>query len=851
MSTYSLGSGTPTVTKDDGVTLASMPSVGGIVFYDAQGNKLGDTFDFAANASAVTDLVGYGAPSSRYGMDLGMSNSNQASLTGSFTVNVAVPAGTAKIALLSGGTPTVPADGSATGFAVTINGTAATPAATPIPANGPGTASYWTLPTSEGASVALTAPSGVTFDGTTVVPLHFNYVNDAQVGVQVGIAGSQIDADIDAADVVLVQVGTKSSDAGEENDPSTVALPRDQGELAAAACTRAHSENKKCVVYVQAISLAAMNPFHGTGTSADADAIIWTSYNGEWQGGVVPEILYGDVNPSGKLPFTYYHSNDGETLDGSLAETTDYQLTPGGTSPDGAAEQGRTYQYYTGAVDWPFGYGLSYSTFTYSNLKLDKTKVSPNDTINATVDVTNTSNVAGQAVAELYVSSPRAADPLRPNSQLKGYQKVEIPAGQTVTVTIPVDVSDLWFWDTDTSIPSQGRETFDQGQWKLFVGPDSRITDDQTTSFQLEGTLDPSLDEVTADPDGTVLNTKTPGNVIHMNLTATDKDQSFIDLTSPDVQVTYASSDDAVATVDSQGDVKAGTKAGAATITATVIADGQAKTASIPVITYDGAYMTKFQGTKTVLFANQLSFPDKTISLADAEAGVNLAATLVNPDLSMDTTYTIAPMDVNSADATVNSTSGLFKATKAGQVRVTAVAQNGTDTYSAAATITVSDVNTAMLQSVVDTWSGFQAANYTDESAQALTAALASGKALLANVGTATQADVDAAVVAINVAAEALVPLTGSGLAAMTGCQPTITGTVKTGKTVKINGHKAKWTKGVKLSFYWTVAGQKVASTQSLKLKAAWQGKKLQGFVTGTKAGFETTTRHTVKVTIK
>ncbi|MDR0945545.1 MAG: glycoside hydrolase family 3 C-terminal domain-containing protein, partial [Bifidobacteriaceae bacterium] len=222
MSTYSLGSGTPTVTKDDGVVLASVPSVGGLVFYDAQGNKIGDTFQFSANASAITDLVGYAAPSIRYSRDLGMVDSSQTSLTASFTANVAVPAGTAKIALLSGGTPTAPADGSATGFSVTINGAAAT--SDLIPADGPGTLNYWTLPTSEGASVALTAPTGVTFDGTTVVPLHFNYVNSAVVGVQVGVAGSQIDADIDAADVVLVQVGTKSSDAGEENDPSTVAL---------------------------------------------------------------------------------------------------------------------------------------------------------------------------------------------------------------------------------------------------------------------------------------------------------------------------------------------------------------------------------------------------------------------------------------------------------------------------------------------------------------------------------------------------------------------------------------------------------------------------------------------------
>ena len=239
----------------------------------------------------------------------------------------------------------------------------------------------------------------------------------------------------------------------------------------------------------------------------------------------------GQANPSGKLTFTWYADQS------QLAHINDYHLAP----TDGSC--GRTYEYSTGDIAYPFGYGLSYSTFNYSNNRIvGHAGVSGDETITFAVDVTNTSSVAGQEVVELYVTAPGADGANRPLRQLKGFDKVSIGAGETRTVEIPVKVADLWFWNDQTHA-----KTWDRGAWTYSIGTSSEPG--LTGHFAVTGPPTVGLNVVRVIPDGVALNTAAPMDTIHANLSASRTDDSFYDLST--VDVAYTSSDPAVASVTS------------------------------------------------------------------------------------------------------------------------------------------------------------------------------------------------------------------------------------------------------------------------------------------------------------
>ena len=120
--------------------------------------------------------------------------------------------------------------------------------------------------------------------------------------------------------------------------------------------------------------------------------MLYATYAGESQGTAIADVLFGCYNPSGRTTQTWYFS------DGDLPHISEYGLRPFDTS----TEMGRTYLYYLGKVRFPFGYGLSYTKFTYSDLRLNKTSFDANDTLTASIDVTNSGNCAGTDVLELY-----------------------------------------------------------------------------------------------------------------------------------------------------------------------------------------------------------------------------------------------------------------------------------------------------------------------------------------------------------------------------------------------------------------------------------------------------------------
>ncbi|PZR55329.1 hypothetical protein DNL40_02860 [Xylanimonas oleitrophica] len=512
---------------------------------------------------------------------------------------------------------------------------------------------------------ATGAPESSAYSGPTgPQTLWFVYENDSFVPE---LTAEQEQAVRDA-DAVVAYVGTiagnsstnplipgNPSDSSEDEDRPDIELPRGQADL-----VRTVAElNPRTVAWIQAVSTVDIEPFKD-----EAAAIVWSTYNGMYQGDTVGRILFGAANPSGRLPFTQYADVE------QLADPRDYTMTP----TDG--RNGRTYQYFTGEVTYPFGHGLSYSRFEYSDLRVERNRVAVDGTLRASVDVRNTSAVDGAEVVQLYVTSPKAGSAERPDAQLKAFEKVTVPAGETRRVELSVEAKDLWFWDTRA-----GRKTWDNGRWGLWVGPSSDRSEGLESAFTLSGRLKPSLNVVAAVPDGVVLNTATPKNVIHANLSATRSDDSFYDLHK--VKVEYRSSDPRVAKVSGDGEVSP-VRAGVAQITATVSADGGRKSTTFPVVVRSGALT---DGDVT-LHERLVSFGDQEVRRRDAQRGVTLHASVTPPAPGATYTYRVALNEDNTAGATVTP-DGHLRAERPGVVRVTVVADVGGQKYSRTATVTV------------------------------------------------------------------------------------------------------------------------------------------------------------------
>jgi beta-glucosidase len=178
-----------------------------------------------------------------------------------------------------------------------------------------------------------------------------------------------------------------------------------------------------------------------------ANAILEAWYPGETGGKAISDTLMGKSNPSGRLPVTFYASVD------DLPAFTDYSM------------KNRTYRYYTGEVLYRFGYGLSYTTFSYSRLRLSRSNVQAGDTLTAEVDVHNSGSVAGDEVAELYLIPPQDGNGgLSPHVQLEGFQRIHLLPGQTRTVTFQLGPRQL------SEVDADGIRSVQPGRYKLSVG---------------------------------------------------------------------------------------------------------------------------------------------------------------------------------------------------------------------------------------------------------------------------------------------------------------------------------------------------------------------------------------------
>jgi beta-glucosidase len=313
------------------------------------------------------------------------------------------------------------------------------------------------------ATAAKTGGGG----SSAVVPL---YTVTPQAGVQ-SVAGASVKvsaldgsnltaakAAAVAADVVLVMVG----DSRAEGSDSDIALSGTQDALVAAMA----AANPKTIVVIKSGS-AVLMPW-----ASQVPAILEAWYPGEEDGDAVADVVFGAVNPSGKLPMTFPAA-----LADLPANTPSQYPSKTGTAlvqanySEGLLMGYRSYDARNVAPLFPFGFGLSYTTFTYANLK-----VTPDPSGSATVefDVTNSGGRAGAEVAQVYVAMPAAAT--EPPHLLKGFQKLSLSAGQTGHAAIALDARAFQHWDVTTSA-----WTTTPGSYGILVGSSSRDIRIQST----------------------------------------------------------------------------------------------------------------------------------------------------------------------------------------------------------------------------------------------------------------------------------------------------------------------------------------------------------------------------------
>jgi beta-glucosidase len=209
------------------------------------------------------------------------------------------------------------------------------------------------------------------------------------------------------------------------------------------------------------LALVNGSPLGITWADSNVAAIIETWYGGQETGAALTDVLFGDYNPAGRLPVTFYKSID------SLPPFEDYDM-----------EKGRTYRYIAQKPLYPFGYGLSYTTFAYSNLQISPFSPTTADTISVSVDVKNTGTRAGDEVVQLYVSDS-AASVAVPARELRGFSRVNLAAGETKKLKFMLLPCDL------SLIDASGNRVIEPGVFSISVGggqPGARAAESYVSS---------------------------------------------------------------------------------------------------------------------------------------------------------------------------------------------------------------------------------------------------------------------------------------------------------------------------------------------------------------------------------
>lgn len=299
-------------------------------------------------------------------------------------------------------------------------------------------------------SYALQVEAGKKYD----IELQFEYLqSDAQLNFDMGFKKKvDIAKSVNAvrnADVVVFVGGISPSLEGEEmgvdlpgfkkGDRTSIELPEVQRNLLAAL----HRAGKKVILVNCSGSPVGLVPETET-----CKAILQAWYPGQQGGRAVADVLFGDYNPAGRLPVTFYRNIE------QLPDFEDYNMT------------GRTYRFMKERPLFPFGYGLSYTTFTYGTATFNKQTVDSEDNLSVVVPVSNTGSRDGEEVVQVYLS--KVGDEAGPVKTLRAFKRVSVPAGKTVNVHISLSKKDLEWWDEGTHSIQ-----FCPGEYHVWIGGSS------------------------------------------------------------------------------------------------------------------------------------------------------------------------------------------------------------------------------------------------------------------------------------------------------------------------------------------------------------------------------------------
>ena len=244
------------------------------------------------------------------------------------------------------------------------------------------------------------------------------------------------------ADVAIVVLGTNQQIASEHQDRDDLAVPPAQQAL----LEKIRAVNPNTVLVLMSGIPLAVN-----WAEENVPAIVEAWFPGQAGGQAIADVIFGDVNPAGRLPVTFYRGVE------DLPALDDYDI-----------EKGRTYWYYEGDVLYPFGYGLSYTSFNYANLQAGKSvNFGKKDSYRLSFDLTNSGARDGDEVVQVYIRDVKSPLP-QPRRKLREFRRVSLKAGKKSTVSFDLNQEDFSFWNTE-----KGAWDVEKGEFEIMIGSSS------------------------------------------------------------------------------------------------------------------------------------------------------------------------------------------------------------------------------------------------------------------------------------------------------------------------------------------------------------------------------------------
>ncbi|HSD06929.1 beta-glucosidase BglX [Flavobacterium sp.] len=253
------------------------------------------------------------------------------------------------------------------------------------------------------------------------------------------------------AEVIILSIGERFNESGEAKSKSNIHLPGVQEELV----KELQKTGKPIVILIN-----AGRPLVFDWVADNMPTIVYTWWLGSEAGNAIADVLFGDYNPSGKLPMSFPRT------EGQIPIYYNHFNTGRPASSETNTNYVSAYIDLKNTPKFPFGYGLSYTTFEYSDLKLSKKTMTNNETITVSVNVKNTGSVKGEEVVQLYLRD-RVGSVVRPIIELKDFQKITLNRGEIKTIQFTIDNSKLSFYNNALEFVSE------PGEFDLMIGSSS------------------------------------------------------------------------------------------------------------------------------------------------------------------------------------------------------------------------------------------------------------------------------------------------------------------------------------------------------------------------------------------